>query len=136
MRKWERLVRVECAMHNFKPLTITDEFLDQVVFKYKSYLFYNKKTDWAYCTRCKAEHKASNINNLKHNKYAVCPNCGVPQVCKAQGYVKNGFEDVVWSEHIEEVDGQLLFRYVRHIRKYDADGNYRNPSDIWRSNIQ
>ena len=124
MRKWERLVRVECVMHNFKPLTITDEFLDQVVFKYKSYLFYNKKTDWAYCTRCKAEHKASNIKNLKHNKYAVCPNCGVPQVCKAQGYVKNGFEDVVWSEHIEEVDGQLLFRYVRHIRKYDADGNY------------
>lgn len=100
-----------------------DEFIDRAVFKLTNYMFYDKKENIAYCTRCKTQHKASRLK-LRHNKSVVCPLCTVPVTAKSKGYVKNGFEDVMWSQIIEPEEDKIKIRHIRHIRQYDKDGQY------------
>lgn len=139
MRRDERLRIIQECMDMFGTLPDDyEQFAKQSVFKLDNIIIFNKKENKAYCTGChQTTHNLKLFKNpIQHNKTTICPCCGRVSVAKSNGYIKNGFEVVRWSMIAENYDGNVLIRYVNHLRKYKSDGSYtQNTTEMLRTVI-
>ena len=102
-----------------------DDFVENTVFDKENYIFYSKKTNTAYCTKCSQEFELTKDMNLKHNEEATCPSCHKQLVAKSSGMSRNSLFAVQWSVLVQKHEEEVLVRYFCHTKDFRAD--YHNP---------
>ncbi len=125
MTRKARLQMIAENMMKFGPLPKDyDDFCEYSVHKENNYIFYTKCNDEAYCTGCKTHGTMKLIRNKPvHNKYNVCSCCGRNVKAKSTTYGRKTLEHVEWSLFVEVIPDNVLFRYVRSIKRFDTPDN-------------
>lgn len=96
------------------------KWVENELFKEETYLAFDNKTRRAFCTACNTEYDID--KNYKHNSIGECPVCG-QQVRFVREDVEKYRESVKWTLVIQRRGENLLFRYIRNIKRYG--GRYR-----------
>lgn len=125
MTRKARLKMINENMIKFGPLPKDyDDFCEYSVHKENNYIFYTKCNDEAYCTGCKTHGTMKLLRNKPvHNKYNVCSCCGRNVKAKSTAYGRKTLEHVEWSLFVEVILDNVLFRYVRSIKRFDTPDN-------------
>lgn len=101
------------------------KWVDEVAFFNSKYIYYkykpNRKSLEGYCTHCKSDVE---IMHPKHNKKAICPNCGQEVKYKVLGKSRN-VKDYGQAALIQKVGERLLVRSFSMKKVYDE--HYREP---------
>lgn len=92
-------------------------WVENELFKEKTFLAFNNKTRYAHCTACDAEFEIPNKTNYKHDSVGECPVCG-EKVRFVRESVGKYRETVKWALVIQRSKEDVLFRYIRNIKRY------------------
>lgn len=93
-----------------------------------NYIIYDAKEKTARCNACMTDFSTKKIK-LKHNNTVNCPVCKKEGIVKSLGLIKNGFEEIKWSEILDVKDEKTIYiRYIRHFRKYNHNGEIQNEA--------
>lgn len=91
-----------------------ENFVRNKVFSEDFVLFYCRKEDYAYCTKCGTWHKYSEMEDKpKIGKNIVCPCCRSTVKCRAR-VPQNGQTVCKWSLLVQTDGDRVLFRYFCH----------------------
>ncbi len=117
------------------------EWTEKVLFADDNYMFYNRKTNKAYCTKCGWDFdiqdggkKLSNQigiwhNNalpIKHNSYTVCPYCHSCIEAKSENMSRGKLVSVRWSVLVQKREEEVLVRYFCHVKNFRGT-DYKKP---------
>jgi len=107
-----------------------DKFVIERVFWDYNFIFYNRKEQTAYCTRCKKDVGISSKGMIgkyraKHNEEIQCPVCKKVVMLKSEGMSRSQLSAIQWSVLIQGSGENVLVRYFRHVA--DFRGDYKNP---------
>ena len=94
------------------------KWVNEELFKGETYLAFDNKTRQAHCSVCNTDYEIEGKINYKHNTTGVCPVCG-KQVTFVRHSVKKYQLTVKWSLVVQRHGEDLLFRYIRNIKRYE-----------------
>lgn len=131
-------------MHMDKFGDIPDDYqqwTEKVLFADGNYMFYNRKTNKAYCTKCgwdfdirndgkRLENKIGiwyNSNEpIRHNRHIICPYCNSYLETKSENMSRGQLVHIKWSVLVQKHEEEVLVRYFCHVKDFSGK-DYRNP---------
>lgn len=131
--------QIDIQMQTFQRLPDDfDDFMREEVM-YKHYLFYNRKEDYCYCTKCRREYSIKrnerilysgfDLQKLKHNEKNQCRLCGEMVTCKSLGYGRGLLLENRWAVLVQRCGEDV------HTRVFSAYWNltkdYKNTEIIY-----
>lgn len=121
-----------------------EDFLREEVMN-EHYLFYNRKKNYCYCTKCRkiysitgkerCEYSGFDPKEIKHNKKTRCKVCGEELTCKATGYGRSLMLINKWAVLIQ-ANGKDIHTRIFSVY-WDLSGKYWNTEikyeELYRS---
>lgn len=101
--------------YKIKPPKDLAEYITKVVAD-ETYLIFDRKRDWVYCTRCGKTEKLSKQadENYRHNKKTICPFCGAEAIAKDARYGRKNITEygrILWFRRYGRITFAELDEY-------------------------
>lgn len=118
------------------------QWTEKVLFEEDNYMFYNRKTKKAYCTKCgwdfDIEEDGKRLSNkigiwytnatpIKHNMDTMCPYCNSFLLAKSENMSRGQLTSIRWSVLVQSYGEEVLVRYFCHVKDFSNE-DYRKPN--------